>query len=75
MEDLEQAIMLGRAALDLRPEGHPDRSDSFHNLTVSLSDRYNKQAAIADFEDAIMLGRAALDPHPTGHPDQSNSLQ
>ena len=34
MEDLEQAIMLGRAALDLRPEGHPDRSDSFHNLTV-----------------------------------------
>ena len=32
--DLEEAIALHQSALDLRPVGHSDRSDSFYNLAL-----------------------------------------
>ena len=37
MEDLDEAIVLDREALKLRPQGHLDRSASLNNLAVRLS--------------------------------------
>ena len=74
MTDLDEAITLSRAALDLRPTGHPGRSNSLHNLASYLGDRYNKLASIADLDEAITLGRSVLDLCPAGHPGRSDSL-
>ncbi|KIM56890.1 hypothetical protein SCLCIDRAFT_88649, partial [Scleroderma citrinum Foug A] len=65
--DLDEAISLHQSALDLRPTGHSDRSDSLHSLALCFSDRYDKQGAIADLEEAITLGRAALALRSPGH--------
>ncbi|KAL5478290.1 hypothetical protein ACEPAI_2474 [Sanghuangporus weigelae] len=69
MEDLEEAISLGRAALELQSEGHPNRPLSLGNLAMSLCIRYEYVARTTDLEEAIELQRAALALRPEGHPD------
>ena len=54
--DFDEAISHHQSALDLRPEGHPDRSDSLHSLALYFGSRYHKQASAVDLEAAIMLG-------------------
>ncbi|KAI6154927.1 hypothetical protein BKA82DRAFT_4072938 [Pisolithus tinctorius] len=68
IDDLNEAINLHRAALELRPveDETGDRSTSLHNLALCLSKRYNKQGAVDDLEEAISLGRAALELRPPG---------
>ena len=73
-EDLEEAIILDREALGLRPQGHSDRSSSLSNLALHLSTRYNLLGAMEDLDEAIALEREALNLRPQGHPDRSFSL-
>jgi hypothetical protein len=42
IEDLDEAIVLDREALDLRQPGHPDRSVSLNNIANRLTTRYNQ---------------------------------
>ncbi|KAL4071850.1 hypothetical protein J3A83DRAFT_4371814 [Scleroderma citrinum] len=65
--DLEEAIAHHRSALDHRPAGHSDRSDSLHHLVLCLWHRYRKQATISDLDEAIALNRVALELRPLGH--------
>ena len=74
MEDLDEAIVLVREALDLRPQGHPDRAMSLNSLAIHLSSRYNLLGATEDLDEAIVLDREALDLCPQGHPDRPSSL-
>ena len=55
MEDLNEAIVLDREALDLRPQGHLDRSMSLNNLAIRLTARYNQLGGMQDLDDAIVL--------------------
>jgi len=71
---VEEAIVLHRAALDLCPAGHSDRSDSLRSLALCFSHRYNKQRTIADLEEAITLGRAALELCSPGHSHRGLTL-
>ncbi|KAI6101843.1 TPR-like protein [Pisolithus sp. B1] len=74
MRDLEGAIELHRAALELRPSGHPRRFSSLQNLALCLSDRYEDQGLNTDLEEATMLNNAARPPCPAGHPDRDTFL-
>ena len=74
MQDLDEAIVLDREALDLCPQGHPHRSTSLHNLASHLSTRYTQLGAIHDLDEAIVLDQEALDLRPQGHPNRSMSL-
>ncbi|KAF8132924.1 CHAT domain-containing protein [Boletus edulis] len=74
MADLDEAIVLDRVALELRPQGHPDRSMSLNSLAVGLSTRYKQLGAMVDLDEAIVLDRVALELRPQGHPDRSMSL-
>ena len=67
MEDLDEAIVLGREALDLCPQGHHDRSMSLNNLADFLSFRWKQLGAMEDLDEAIVLDREALDICPQGH--------
>ncbi|KAL5523186.1 hypothetical protein ACEPAF_1453 [Sanghuangporus sanghuang] len=73
--DLEEAIALERAALELRPEGHPRRSLSLGNLASSLRTCFQHRSRMEDLEEAIALHRAALELRPEGHPLRSSSLR
>ena len=71
---VNEAIELGREALEHCPPGHPKRSVSLTWLAIHLSDRYGQLGVREDLEEAIVLDREALDLHPQGHPDRSTSL-
>ncbi|KAI6154287.1 hypothetical protein BKA82DRAFT_4099574 [Pisolithus tinctorius] len=67
--DLEEAVTLGRLALELRPPGHPDRRISLSSLACDLWKRFRKQAEMRDLEEAVELYVLS------GHPDRSSSLR
>jgi tetratricopeptide (TPR) repeat protein len=74
LADLEEAIVLGREALELRPPPHPHRSNSLHDLSAYLAERSNKTGRPADLEEAILLVREALELRSSPHPQRSVSL-
>ncbi|KAF8132951.1 TPR-like protein [Boletus edulis] len=74
MADLDEVIVLDREALELCPQGHPDRSMSLNNLAIRLWTHYNQLGAMVDLDEAIVLDREALELRPQGHPDRSMSL-
>ncbi|KAK2731046.1 hypothetical protein FQN57_003707 [Myotisia sp. PD_48] len=74
MSDLEEAIQLGREAITVTPEDHPDRAGQFNNLGIQLSDRYSRTGAMSDLEEAIQLGREAIAATPEDHPDRAVQL-
>ncbi|KAN0080155.1 CHAT domain containing protein [Tylopilus felleus] len=71
---LDQAVFLYREALELCPQGHPDRSFPLNNLASCLSTCYDQLGAAADLEEVIVLNREALDLCPQGHPNRSSPL-
>jgi len=71
---IEEAIDLGREALQLCPSGHPERSVSLTCLAHHLYDRYNQFGMMSDLEEAIILNREALNLRSQGHPERSQSL-
>jgi CHAT domain-containing protein/tetratricopeptide (TPR) repeat protein len=72
--DFEEAIVLEREALDLRPQGHPDLSMAFNYLAYHLSSRHKQLGAMQDLDEAIVLDREAFDLRPKGHPGRSMAL-
>ncbi|KAL4067429.1 hypothetical protein V8B97DRAFT_1888563 [Scleroderma yunnanense] len=72
--DLEEAIALGRAALELRPLGDPNRGNTLFNLACDLMKMFTKLGENADLDEAISLHRSALELCPVGHPNRSESL-
>ena len=55
IEDLNNAIVLDQEALNLCPQGHPNRLISLHNLARHLSTWYTQLGESQDLEDAIFL--------------------
>ncbi|KAI5988748.1 hypothetical protein EDD15DRAFT_1357945 [Pisolithus albus] len=74
MQDLEEAIELLHAALELRPIGHPGRSSSLCELAFWLSHRHDEHGAAVALEEAVTLGREALKLCPQGHSNRASSL-
>ncbi|KAK9311150.1 CHAT domain-containing protein [Lipomyces starkeyi] len=74
MTDLEEAIQIGRQAVDTTPDDHPDRARHLNNLGVHLSNRYSRTGAIVDLEEAIQVIRQAVDAILEDHPDRAACL-
>ncbi|KAI6018087.1 hypothetical protein BKA83DRAFT_4318249, partial [Pisolithus microcarpus] len=72
--DLEEAIQLLRAALELRRPGHQWRFLTLRELILCLSSRYDSQGLVADLEELVTLRRAMLELYPRGHSDHVASL-
>ncbi|EJD06604.1 uncharacterized protein FOMMEDRAFT_151880 [Fomitiporia mediterranea MF3/22] len=54
-KDLEEAIELDRVALELLPEGHPDRSFTLWGLASSLYAQIENQWDTEEFEECMQL--------------------
>ncbi|KIM71698.1 hypothetical protein PILCRDRAFT_82523 [Piloderma croceum F 1598] len=73
-EDLDEAILFHREALELRAAPHPRRSSSLNNLAVALSTRFDQLGQREDLDEAILFHREALKLFPAPHPHRSGSL-
>ncbi|PQE18220.1 TPR domain-containing protein [Rutstroemia sp. NJR-2017a WRK4] len=67
MDDLDEAIRIGREAVDATPEDHLARTARLNNLGRHLSDRYSRTGVMNDLEEAIRIGREAVDTIPEDH--------
>ena len=74
MDDLQEAIHMGQAALDANPEDHTHRAKYLNNLGIRLCDRYSRTGLMDDLQEAIRLEQAALDATPEDHPDRPQFL-
>ena len=72
--DLEEAIKLGRAALELCPSGHPGRAIALNNLANDTRRKFLEFGANGDLDEAILLHQSALDLRPASHSDRLRSL-
>ena len=70
IDDLNEAIDVGREALSLCTPGYRYRSMSLSNLALSLSSRYEQLGRIDDLNEAIVLNQEALSLRPPGHSDR-----
>jgi CHAT domain-containing protein/tetratricopeptide (TPR) repeat protein len=66
LQDIDATISLFHDALALRPQRHPDRPLSLHNLTIALSWRYSKTSTAADICEAAQLYHELLPLCPEG---------
>ncbi|KAG2341463.1 hypothetical protein BDR05DRAFT_1001580 [Suillus weaverae] len=66
LQDIDRITSLFREALALRPQRHPDRSISLHNLAIALSWRYDKKSTAADICEAAQLYHELLPLCPEG---------
>ena len=71
MEDLEEAIICRRKALDLQPLGHPDRPSSLSDLAGVITIRFRHSRSSNDFLDAVKHCSEAKNILPSGDPYQS----
>ncbi|KAI6011597.1 hypothetical protein EDC04DRAFT_2609837 [Pisolithus marmoratus] len=70
VDDVDEAITLHRAALELRPPGHPERSLSLYGLSLCFLSRYDSRGVVMDLEEAVTFGRAGLELCPPDHRDR-----
>ncbi|KAF8436265.1 hypothetical protein L210DRAFT_989995 [Boletus edulis BED1] len=73
--DLEEAIALGRQALELRPEGHPNRSTSLNNVAADLSARYKQLGGTEDLDEAIAISAEKPSSSPEMTPRLVNIIR
>ena len=69
--DLEEAIRIGREAVDTTAEDHSDQAMHLNNLGVDFGNRYIRTGAITDLEESIKLIQEAVNTTPQDHPDQA----
>ena len=74
MEDLEEAILVARQAVDVTPKDHPDLAGWLNNLGTKLESRYERTGEMEDLKEALRVARQAVDVTPEDHPDLAGRL-
>ncbi|MCX4529289.1 tetratricopeptide repeat protein [Streptomyces sp. NBC_01551] len=72
--DLDEAVRVGREAVEATPTGHPNRAMCLSNLGIALRIRFEWLGAVADLDEAVRVGREAVEATPTGHPNRAMYL-
>ncbi|PVF91560.1 hypothetical protein CPB86DRAFT_820382 [Serendipita vermifera] len=71
---MDDAIASSQTAVDLIPDGHPDKPLYLNNLGNGLHNRFKHFGALADINNAIANQQAAVDLTPPGHPNKPQRL-
>ncbi|KAH6909902.1 hypothetical protein BKA70DRAFT_1472243 [Coprinopsis sp. MPI-PUGE-AT-0042] len=74
MESLDEAVILQRECLSIRPLGHPQRATDLGNLAVFLHAHFKLTGTIESLDESIALYREALSLIRHGHPELPISL-
>ncbi|KZV61082.1 hypothetical protein PENSPDRAFT_314628 [Peniophora sp. CONT] len=68
--ELQASISVHRRAVELTPDGHPDRPKCMFYLGSALQSRFERVGELGDLETAISVLRRAVELMPDGHPDK-----
>jgi tetratricopeptide (TPR) repeat protein len=71
---LRESIVLNRAALQLRPVGHPERTHSMNNLACGLARYFEICGDLDVLLEAIAMHREVLELRPLGHPRRAYAM-
>ncbi|KIM28570.1 hypothetical protein M408DRAFT_69393 [Serendipita vermifera MAFF 305830] len=74
ISDINEAISLQKAAVDLTPDSQPDKPALLNNLGAAVQTRFQRLGDVMDLENAISFKQAAVDLTPDGHPNKPNRL-
>ena len=74
LKTLKRAIARYEQALELAPEGHPDRPGRLGNLGLALRSLYERTGDLKTLERAIAYHKQALELAPEDHPDRPGWL-
>ena len=67
-------IEYSQQAVDLTPDGNPDRAALLNNLSIFLSTRYKREGKLEDLTQAIKYSEEAVDLTPDGNPGRAGRL-
>ncbi|KAJ2924464.1 hypothetical protein H1R20_g12641, partial [Candolleomyces eurysporus] len=70
----EEAVVVFRHALHLRPDPHPSRGETLDNIAGALWSCYRQNGDSDILDEAISCSRMALTLSPTPHPDRYRYL-
>ena len=74
LADLEKALDLFQQAVELIPEGNPDRPMCLNNWGVALHEHFERLGSLTDLEKALDLFQQAVELIPEGSPDRPGRL-
>ncbi|KAJ7084084.1 CHAT domain-containing protein [Mycena epipterygia] len=74
LSDLNKSIMMFEDAVQLTPDGHPDKPAMLNNLGNSLFCHFERLGDLSDLNKSIMMKEDAVQLTPDGHPDKPGRL-
>ncbi|KAJ7887832.1 hypothetical protein B0H14DRAFT_2162065, partial [Mycena olivaceomarginata] len=70
LSDLNKSIMMKEDAVQLTPDGHPDKPGKSSNLGNSLFHRFERLSDLSDLNKSIMMKEDAVQLTLDGHPEK-----
>ncbi|KAJ7077447.1 CHAT domain-containing protein [Mycena epipterygia] len=74
LSNLNKSIMMCEDAVQLTPDGHPDKPGRMGNLGNSLFCRFEQLGDLSDLNKSIMMCEDAVQLTPDGHPNKPGRL-
>ncbi|KAJ7799593.1 hypothetical protein B0H14DRAFT_3787655 [Mycena olivaceomarginata] len=68
--DINQSVEMLEDAVQLTPDGHPDKPSRLNNLGNSLSRRFERLGDLSDINKSVLMFEDAVKLTPDGHPDK-----
>ncbi|KAJ7193072.1 CHAT domain-containing protein [Mycena pura] len=75
LKDLEKALLHAQEAVNLTPEGHPERAGRLHSLASSYKNQYQTLGDLQYLKKALQHNQEAVDITPEDHPERVTYLQ
>src|SRR5947207_7037150 len=67
----DRAITMEWQAVELTPEGHPNRSMYLNNLAIALHSRFERMGSMDDLDRAIVTNAQAIEFTVEDHPNRA----
>ncbi|KAJ7934314.1 CHAT domain-containing protein [Mycena leptocephala] len=71
---MNKSVLMFEDAVQLTPDGHPDKPSLLNNLGNSLLGRFKWLGDLSDINKSVLMKEDAVRLTPDGHPDKPSSL-
>ncbi|KDR73809.1 hypothetical protein GALMADRAFT_142238 [Galerina marginata CBS 339.88] len=74
LNDVNKSVLMFENAVQLIPNGHPDKHSWLNNLGNSLMSRFERLGDLNDIKKSVLILEDAVQLTPDGHPDKPSLL-
>jgi hypothetical protein len=71
---MNKSVLMFEDAVQLTPDGHPDKPGRLNNLGISLFCRFERLGDLSDMNKSVLMFEDAVQLTPDGHPDKPSLL-